>query len=722
MGNPPAAGAPRRRCCAIQGLVVLFLVYVLAVLVLAGSELFRDDDQLDLCFPSSPGIGSSSSARVLLSPRSLVLRLGEITRRGGTRWWWTGGDRPESDSPTSDGGKGTNSSPTEACSRRCAATGLMGMSLRLAKQLSANAEDDGAGNLVFSPLSIYSALTVVTVGARGTTLDELLGIVRALPGCTATGGPRVAHACGLWHERTTTLKPAFRAAAAASFNAAARAVDFLTNPEEARKEINSWVATATENLIDTILPPGSVGTSTRLVVEFGLWILHSRKDADLFGVSASAGSTRWRSHRPCPGLTELALRLARRIPAVVGDFNLVFSPLSLYAALALVAEGAGGDTLSEFLGVLGVGSQDELAALAGRLAGQALADRSRSGGPRVSFVSGLWHDKSRTLTPSFRDAAFQSFMAETRAADFREKPGEAVKQINAWARKATNSLIDSLIDGGLPADTDVVVANAVYFKGKWEAPFMKACTKTAKFHRLDGAAVDARFMRNIYDPSYYIACHGWFKVLRLPYDGGHSPAPSRFSMCAFLPDARDGLWDLVDKMASTPGFLQAKLPTEKVVVGKFELPKFKLTSSGDIAGVLHGMGLEVTFSDKADLSKMVVDDGSGRTLTMNRVVHKAVIEVNEEGTEAAASVLDVRCGMSMTPEPRPVLVDFVADHPFAFFVIEETTGAVVFAGHVLDPSSTAGALDDDEEFDHHGLGIMGCLRHLLDRFKPFLRV
>uniref|UniRef100_J3N712 Serpin domain-containing protein n=1 Tax=Oryza brachyantha TaxID=4533 RepID=J3N712_ORYBR len=110
-----------------------------------------------------------------------------------------------------------------------------------------------------------------------------------------------------------------------------------------------------------------------------------------------------------------------------------------------------------------------------------------------------------------------------------------------------------------------------------------------------------------------------------------------------------------------------------VEVRHFMLPKFKFTFSDDMAGVLHGLGLELTFSDvKADLSNMVGDDGSGsgRTLWMNRVVHKAVIEVNEEGTEAASLLADARCGMSMSESPPPVRVDFVADHPFAFFVIE----------------------------------------------------
>ncbi|EEC67921.1 hypothetical protein OsI_35622 [Oryza sativa Indica Group] len=238
-------------------------------------------------------------------------------------------------------------------------------------------------------------------------------------------------------------------------------------------------------------------------------------------------------------------------------------------------------------------------------------------------------------------------------------------------------------------------------------------------------------------PRHHIACHDGFKVLRLPYEQGRrppwSPPPSRFSMCVFLPDARDGLWDLLDEIASAPGLLQAALPTKTVRVGKFMLPKFKLTFSDDIAGVLRGLGLDVTFSDGvADFSKMVEDDGGRRPLSMRSLVHKAVIEVNEEGTEAAAVTSATLC-LASAKRPRPVVVDFVADHPFAFFVIEETSGAVVFAGHVLDPSSKPGALDDDDDddvvdhrstpgaseeeddgdddMDHH-VGMIGCLRQL----------
>ncbi|EAY80433.1 hypothetical protein OsI_35614 [Oryza sativa Indica Group] len=507
MGSPPP---PRRRCCAIQGFVVLFLVYVLAVLVLAGGELFRDDHPLDLRFPSSPGIGSSSSssARFLLSPRSLLLRLGEIASRRG-RWW-----RPESDSPTSGGRKDGNSSTTEACSRRCAASGLTGISLRLAEQFSA--EEDGGGNLVFSPLSIYSALSVVTAGARGTTLTELLAalgapsrdalaknaaeIARALAGGTATGGPRVAHACGLWHERTRSLKLAFRDAAAASFNAATRAVDFLANPEEARKEINSWVAAATENLIDTILPPGSVST-----------------------------------------------------------------------------------------------------------------------------------------------------------------------------------------------DTGLVVTSAIYFNGTWQTPFRKQDTKKDKFHLLDGhGTVDADFMRTGEDQ--YIAAHDGFKVLKMPYAHDHAapqPSPRYYSMYILLPDERDGLSSLEDRMAAAggggggEGFLSEHMPVRRVEVGEFRIPRFKLSFSRSVVRALRGVGVNAVF-DRAELPDMI----EGEPLRVSDVLHKAVIEVNEEGTEAAAATAVLMEGAARYAPPPPPREDFVADHPFAFFVVEESSGAVLFAGHVVDPTKS----------------------------------
>ncbi|XP_051201695.1 putative serpin-Z5 [Lolium perenne] len=388
------------------------------------------------------------------------------------------------------------------------------------------------------------------------------------------------------------------------------------------------------------------------------------------------------------GPTALALRLLGELAETgAHGSNLIFSPLSIYAALALTAAGARGATLQEFLAVLGASSRDELADTVRGLAEQALADRSLKGGPRVSFACGVWHDQTRQLKPAFRRAAAQAYKADTRAVDFRQQPAKAVKQINAWAAAATNNLIDSLLtDGQVSRQTDVIVANAVYFKGRWQDPFLKEYTVDGKFHRLDGSTFDVPFMRSW--GREYIACHDGFKVLQLPYKQGmhdrFSPPP-RFSMCIFLPDARNGLAGLINTIASSSSsdFMREHLPTSLVKVGKFRLPRFKLTFSGDMSTVLQSLGLQAAFDEEeADLHDMAEGE---RPLALQSIVHKAVIEVNEDGTEAAAVTGSMMCGASFVTHAP---VDFVADHPFAFFVIEERSGAIVFAGTVLEPSPT----------------------------------
>jgi serpin B len=161
---------------------------------------------------------------------------------------------------------------------------------------------------------------------------------------------------------------------------------------------------------------------------------------------------------------------------------------------------------------------------------------------------------------------------------------------------------------------------------------------------------------------------------------------TQFSMCIFLPDARDGLPSLVEAIASQPGFLHEHLPEEKVEVDEFRVPKFKLSFESSIVTILEKLGLKLPFSDQADLSGMVDHDESGVPMVLSDVIHKALIEVNEEGTVAVAITwTDLEYGCDMPPTPPPG-VDFVADHPFAYFIVEEVSGAVVFAGHVLDPS------------------------------------
>jgi serpin B len=268
------------------------------------------------------------------------------------------------------------------------------------------------------------------------------------------------------------------------------------------------------------------------------------------------------------------------------------------------------------------------------------------------------------------------------------QPKKSGKRINKWVAAATNNLIDSILDpSSVSKQTDLILANAIYFKGKWDVPFNKKYTKDGKFYLLDGSTRKVPFMRT--RMRRYIACHPGFKVLELHYGRGEVSRESpSYSMCVFLPDERDGLPGLIFNIERTPGFVSKHQPMTDVAVRDFRLPKFKIEFSMPVTGVLRDMGLELAFKQgEADLSDMVEEDEDGRTLALEQIVHKAVIEVNEKGTKVVAVTGGFLRGAGCKRRrPRPV--DFVANHPFAFFVIENMSGAIMFAGHVLDPSKS----------------------------------
>ncbi|CAO2192463.1 unnamed protein product [Urochloa humidicola] len=325
-------------------------------------------------------------------------------------------------------------------------------------------------------------------------------------------------------------------------------------------------------------------------------------------------------------LTPFALRLAKQLSEGDGSGkNLVFSPLSIYAALALVAAGAAGETLDEFLTLLGAASRDELAGFVRGMTERVLAGRSDSGGPLVALACGVWYHDLVALKPAYRAAAVESYKAETRAANFVEKAEKVRKEINKWVFKATNKLITSILPRhSLNSRTALVLANAIYFKGTWSKPFLERNTRDETLYCLDGSRVRVPFMHSTEDR--FIEERDGFKVLKLPYRRGGSPWEvddcdyyqqsdecPRFSMCIFLPDARDGLPGLVDKMASSSSFqLRDHLPKWPVNVRKLCLPKFKVSFSSRMNETLKAMGLEAIFYEqKANLSNMV-DRGGAR--------------------------------------------------------------------------------------------------------------
>lgn len=176
------------------------------------------------------------------------------------------------------------------------------------------------------------------------------------------------------------------------------------------------------------------------------------------------------------------------------------------------------------------------------------------------------------------------------------QPVASRKQINAWVARATRNLITEVFDPySGNCDTVHVVVNAIYFKGEWQTPFKQENTMDLEFHLLDGSSLEVPFLRSWNDQC--IACHDGFKVLKLPYQRYEEYnydlycSEPKFSMCVFLPEEREGLADLLEKITSSPEFLHNHLPTDLVPVGQFRLPKFKLAYESNIVSDLKSLGL-----------------------------------------------------------------------------------------------------------------------------------
>ncbi|GKC03053.1 serpin-ZX-like protein [Tanacetum coccineum] len=327
-------------------------------------------------------------------------------------------------------------------------------------------------------------------------------------------------------------------------------------------------------------------------------------------------------------------------PKQSSNSNVVFSPLSIHVVLSLIATGSKDQTLNELLAFLKTNNIYDLSVLSSQLV-SLMADGSSNGRPCLSFANGVWVEKMLSLKPSFKQVLETVYNANSNQVDFQNKAAEITKEVNLWAHQQTNGLINEILPAGAVDDaTRLIFANAVYFKGAWNEKFDPSKTKDYDFHLLDGSKVQVPFMTSKK------------KQFVREYDGSESD------------------------------FLDHHTPHQKTEVGQFLIPKFKMSFGFEASVMLKELGLVLPFTGKEGWTEMV-DPAVGQNLYVSSIHHKSFIEVNEEGTEAAA----VTAGIFMlTSLRRPdVKVDFVADHPFFFVIREDISGVVLFMGQVIDP-------------------------------------
>ena len=362
--------------------------------------------------------------------------------------------------------------------------------------------------------------------------------------------------------------------------------------------------------------------------------------------------------------------------------NLFFSPYSISASLAMTYAGARGQTATGMARVLHFDStQTDIHAAFGNL------DKRMKGiqrWNRIALVTAnsLWCQKNYSLSNTFMDLVQNNYDAEAKAVDFVHAPEAASSDINSWVERKTDGKIGNLTQPGqFTSYTRLVLCNAIYFKGKWQMQFNPDETRPAPFYVNSNETVTVPTMWQKANFKKKTSDDGSIELLEMPYIGND------LSMIIIMPAAKPEMADYEgwpDLLA-----LEENLTAENLRSWLSELdaadahktdvclPRFKTTRQFDLSEQLKSLGMALAFDDTgADFSGM---DGKTNNLYISDVVHKAYVQVDEEGTEAAAATFEMVKTRGMDDR-------FIADHPFIFLIRDNATGAILFLGRMVDPT------------------------------------
>jgi serpin B len=355
-----------------------------------------------------------------------------------------------------------------------------------------------------------------------------------------------------------------------------------------------------------------------------------------------------------------------------GPGNLILSPDSVAAALAMTGIGGVGRTAEEIARTLHLKGPAALASV-GDLqraiaAGQAAAAAGDPEPPTLEIANGLFLQQGLPFASAFLSGARQRFGAAPETVDFTTNPTGAMEAINGWVSEHTKGLIPRILDS-LPEEMALALANAVYLDANWKHPFKKGKTRPGVFHKTAGE-ITVDFMHQT-ESLRYGAGPG-YRVVALPYRS------STLSLLVMLP-RRQELGALQRRLNGRSLARIARHLTLRPVA--LSLPRFHLNTDTELTGALEKLGMPTPFSEGANFSRIT----TAADLKIAFVKHAADFTVDEAGTVAAAATV---VGVTVKSAPRLPrdAITFNANRPFLFFLRDDRTGAVLFAGRLTDPA------------------------------------
>ncbi len=373
------------------------------------------------------------------------------------------------------------------------------------------------------------------------------------------------------------------------------------------------------------------------------------------------------------GNTNFALNIYSQMAGMKKGENVFFSPYSISSILALTYGGAKGVTADEMAKALRFSQPQSDIHGAFKNLSDVFDEIQQKGDVELTIANSLWPDKKFKIDSDYLSLAKNNYDVSISPLDYERETEASRKMINTWVEDKTKNKIQNLISqGGLDPSTQLVLVNAIYFKGNWKSPFNANRTRDSHFYKADTQKVPVKMMRQKESFQYYE--DDTVQILELPYAGG------QLAMVVVLPQRNQTL-SSVEKSLSMDRLNTwlTQLRQQKVSV---YFPRFKFTwGTFELNQSLKALGMRTAFEPKADFSGMT----GTKNLYIGKVLHKAFVEVNEEGTEAAAAT-----GVMMVKSAQPgseKLYTFRADHPFIFFIRDKMTGSILFMGRVTEPVS-----------------------------------